>query len=156
VVYNYDAVNLIKINNDKNYTNNNLFLGHTYNYFVWKLVNQNFIKGSKEKIDIEIIFNLGVEFEKFDLDFNLNFTKSVEKYVDSFNKNQSIVTYRWGGYIKSEEVLVVESKFPLYFEQCGTVNLNYFMVVVGAFFIIFLIAILLVLFSVCFEETQFF
>jgi hypothetical protein len=154
--YDYDAFNLIKTNSDKNYTGGNLFLGHKYNSFVWKVLNQNLMK-NKEKLTIDIYFQLGKDFELFDVDFNLNFTKSVENITASDHHkehhNETIVKYKWEGTLQPQEVLIVEAKFPLYFEHCGEMSLNYYLIIMGATFIIFLIGMLhLILSSVCFQE----
>ena len=152
VEYDYSAINLIKTNSDKNYTNNNLFLGNKYNSFLWKIMNQNMASSLSEMIKIEIFFQLGKDFENFDLEFNLNFTKSKENMI-SKNSNDTIVKYSWEGIVKAQEVLILEGKFPLFFEQCGSIDLNYFLILMGATFIVFLIGMMhLILSTICFYE----
>jgi hypothetical protein len=138
-----------KLNN--NYNSHN---GNTYSYvanhnsFLWKILNQNFLK-TKEAITIQIYFDLGKEFQHEDVEFSLNFTKAI---IDDDKRN--IVKYEWKGVIDPQEVLVLQAKFPLYFEHCGTLNINLVMIFIGAVFIIFLIGMLYIILSTVFLDEM--
>jgi hypothetical protein len=168
IEFDYDAINLIKTmaNKDKDedsnsnhhkITNNKTTLpsfrshqsqSNSYNNFIWKILNQNFLK-NKEMINIEIFFDLGKDFEHEDVEFSLNFTKSI---IDEEKK--SIVKYEWKGMIEPQEVLVLQAKFPLYFEHCGNLNINLVMIFVGSIFIIFLIGMLYIILSTVFLDEM--
>jgi hypothetical protein len=165
IEYDYDAINLIKSNiyskedstfpNKKPTHNSNSTptitekssekLQNT-NSFIWKILNQNFLK-SKELLTIEVYFDLGKDFEHEDVEFSLNFQKSI---IDSERK--TIVKYEWKGALDPQEVLVMQVKFPLYFENCGNLSINLVIIFVGAVFIIFLIGMLYIILSTVFLD----
>jgi hypothetical protein len=149
IEYDYDALNIIKSNFVKENTNNIENSTASYNSFIWKILNQNFLK-SKENISIEIYFDLGKDFMHEDVEFSLNFTKSI---IDDDKKN--IVKYKWHGTIDPQEVIVLQAKFPLYFEHCGNLSINLVMIFVGAVFIIFLIGMLYIILSTVFSDDLF-
>ncbi len=182
IEYDYDAINLIKSNfvNEKNNSNSNsnypqnsdsstsmTSMGNTYNNynnnnydenesdnynsFIWKILNQNFLK-NKENITIEIYFDLDKEFQHEDVEFSLNFTKSL---VDTDEKNKNIVKYEWKGTIDPQEVVILQVKFPMYFDHCRNLSINFVMIFVGSVFIIFLIGILYIILSTVFSEDIF-
>jgi len=68
---------------------------------------------------MEIYFQLGKEFEKLEVEFNYNFTKKIEKT----NANE-IVKYSWETELLPQEIIVVDVKFPMYFEFCGKLNVS--------------------------------
>jgi hypothetical protein len=146
IEYDYNAINLIRSNIEapdtfevpSNHTNSNIF--------VWKFVNQNFIK-MKENITVEIYFDIGKEFTHEDVDFSLNFTKSIIE-----ENNRMIVKYVWNGILSPQEVIVLQSKFPLYFDNCGTLSVNWIMIGVGSVFIVFLVGMLYMIISSVFLE----
>jgi len=149
--YDYDAIGFIQNNNDKNYDEkNSLILGNRYNSFLWKIFNQNLMKVS-EYLMIDIYFQLGKDFEKLDVEFNLfNFTKTLESSPHSHEK---VVKYHWEGIIQPQQVMVIEAKFPLFFENCGMIGVNIMLVILGSTFIIFLIGMLhMILSTIFFEE----
>jgi len=120
---------------------------HHYNWFIWKLLNQNFMK-TIEKVKIEIFFNLGKEFESTDVHFSVNFTKTIEEA----NKERN-VKYVWEGDIQPQQIMILDVKFPMYFETCGNLNLSWIMIIIGSVFIIFLISMLhLILSTIFFED----
>lgn len=60
IEYDYDAISLLKSKvADPNNDNYNATMN--YNSFVWKILNQNFLR-SKQKIALEVYFDLGQEF----------------------------------------------------------------------------------------------
>jgi hypothetical protein len=159
IEYDYDALNIIKSNFNKEKENLNSSTypdkelqnnsGNSFNSFIWKILNQNFMK-VKENITLELYFDLGKEFEQEDIEFSLNFTKSI--LTDS---KKSIVKYQWHGTIEPQEVIVLQAKFPLYFEHCGNLSINLVMIFVGAVFIVFLIGMLYIILSTVFTEDIF-
>ena len=52
---------------------NNENLTANYNSFIWKILNQNFLK-NKENISLELYFDLGKQFQHEDVEFSMNFT----------------------------------------------------------------------------------
>lgn len=147
IEYDYDAVNLLKSNiaDNKNDAYNATL---NYNSFVWKILNQNFFR-SKQRINIEVNFDLGNEFKHEEVEFSLNFTKSI---ID--NDKRSIVKYVWQGELDPQDVLVLQTKFPLHFDSCGNTTVNFIMICIGSVFIIFLIGMLyIILTTVFFEDT---
>lgn len=159
IEYDYDALNIIKSNFNKEKENYNSTLypdkesqsnpGNSFNSFIWKILNQNFMK-VKENITLELYFDLGKEFEQEDVEFSLNFTKSIMT-----DNKKSIVKYQWHGTIDPQEVIVLQAKFPLYFEHCGNLSINLVMIFVGAVFIVFLIGMLYIILSTVFTEDIF-
>jgi hypothetical protein len=166
IEYDYDANNLIKSNfveqkesellSYKNSYNNTSAINSTnntsipissanFNSFIWKILNQNFLK-YKENVTIEIYFELGKEFQNEDVEFSLNFTKTIIG-----NEKKSIVKYEWKGTIDPQEVIVLQAKFPLYFENCGNISVNLVMIFIGSIFIIFLIGMLYIILSTVFS-----
>lgn len=135
--YEYDANNLIKRNivvNQTNDTNNNLNETKSYNSFIWKMVNQNYMK-QNETFHIEIEFDLGKRFIDEKIEFSLNFTKVVDE-------KRAKVKYIWDGIVDSQDVVVLKVKFPLYFSKCKALKLNFGMILIGSIFIMFLIGML--------------
>jgi hypothetical protein len=112
-------------------------------------LNQNFLK-TRENITLELYFDLGKEFEQEDVEFSLNFTKSILT-----DNKKSIVKYQWQGVIEPQEVIVLQAKFPLYFDHCGNLSINLVMIFVGAVFIVFLIGMLYIILSTVFTEDIF-
>lgn len=167
IEYDYDAIGLIKsnivlkdelnqvlqqerkdntfysMNQAENLTNFNKV---NNNNFIWKILNQNFIK-TRENVTLQVFFELGKDFQHEDVEFSLNFTKSIK---DQEGKN--LVKYEWNGMIEPQEVLVLQAKFPLYFEHCGNLSINLVMIFVGAIFIIFLIGMLYIIISTVFLD----
>ena len=128
----------------KNYFNPN---EHHYNWFIWKLLNQNFLK-EVELLKIEVYFDLDSEFKKTDVKFSLNFTKSIEVI-----KKETFVKYSWEGVLFPQQLMILDVKFPLYFESCGNLRLSWMMIIIGSIFIIFLVTMLhLILSTVFFED----
>ena len=153
IEYDYEALNIIKSNIVKDGelrsgSNNDTFLISS-NSFIWKILNQNLMK-SKENITIEIYFDLGKEFENEEVEFSLNFTKSI---INTDKK--TLIKYIWKGSIDSQEVIILQTRFPMYFEHCGNISINLVMIFVGAIFIIFLIGMLYVILSTVFSEDIF-
>jgi hypothetical protein len=169
IVFQYDAVNLIKsINNVPDATDSDSYFidakdkvdigkldirNFNYNTFLWKLYNKNFPSIRMEYISIEINFDLGREFGKyniFSVDPKFNFKKIIDK--NEFDE-QSKVIYQWNGRVDSQEVLVMEIRIPLYFEKCKYLNMNLIMVILGSLFIVFVILMLYIVFnSVMFND----
>jgi hypothetical protein len=150
IEYDYDAINIIKSNFIKEAENSNLENStYHYNSFIWKILNQNFLK-SKENVTIEIYFDLGKDFEHEDVEFSMNFTKSIFQ-----GDSKNIVKYVWQGKIEPQEVVVLQVKFPLYFEHCGNLSINLVMIFVGSVFIVFLIGMLYIILSTVFSEDVF-
>ena len=148
--YNYDRneTNVLANNNSLNKTATNHTHQRNFNWFIWKIINQNLLK-SEEIIKIEVYFQLD-NFENVTVDFSLNFTKS----FDIFNE-MKIIKYSWEGILKHSQIIILECKFPLYFENCGTINLNFIMILIGSFFIIILIVMLHgILSSYIFEDLK--
>lgn len=132
--YEYDANNLIKRNivvNQMNDTNNET---KSYNSFIWKMVNQNYMR-QNETFHIEVEFDLGKRFIDEKVEFSLNFTKIVDE-------KRSKVKYIWDGIVDSQDVVVLKVKFPLYFSKCKALKLNFGMILIGSIFIMFLIGML--------------
>ena len=129
--YEYEANNLIKRNVVKHNTTNST---EAYNSFIWKMVNQNYMK-QNETFHIEIEFDLGKEFLNETVEFSMNFTKEVDR-------RRKVVKYVWEGDTSAQDVIIVKSKFPLYFNKCKTLKLNFGMILVGSVFIMFLIGML--------------
>lgn len=119
---------------------------HHHNWFIWKLLNQNFMKMG-EKVKIEVYFQLGKEFENSTVLFSFNFTKSIEH-----TKRESIVKYVWEGEIPPQQLMILDVKFPLFFESCGNLHLSWVMILIGSLFIIFLITMLHMILSTIFFE----
>ncbi len=120
---------------------------NNYNWFIWKIFNENYLK-TEEYISIEVVFQLGEFTENLKVDFSLNFTKIYEN-----NNNEKSVKYTWEGILKPSDLIILECKFPLFFEKCGMINVNYLMIFIGSVFIIFLIATLhMILSNVFFED----
>jgi hypothetical protein len=153
IEYDYEALNIIKSNlvkdMDAAINNQNDTILVSSNTFIWKILNQNLIK-SKENVTIEIYFDLGKEFEHEDVEFSLNFTKSIIN-----TEKKSLIKYIWKGSIDPQEVVILQAKFPLYFEHCGNISINIVMIFVGAIFIIFLIGMLYVILSTVFSDDIF-
>lgn len=161
--YDYLAVNLIKSFNNNSpdkldkdplnkITSNSTTVANinatAYNSFIWKFFNENLLKIS-QKITVEFYFSIDKLFEKENVTFSVgNFTKGIV-----LENAQRIVKYTATFDVPHEEVLVLDVKFPMYFENCGGYNMNVPMIIVGAVFIIFLILVLyLILSSMIFEE----
>jgi hypothetical protein len=169
IIFQYDAVNLIKsYNNFPEGTDSDSFFidakdkierdkldnyNYNYNTFLWKLYNKNFPSVRMEYITIEINFDMGRDFGKyniFSVDPKFNFKKIIQKNVFDEMTN---VKYLWNGSVDSQEVLVMEIKFPLYFENCKYLNMNIIMVILGSIFIVFVILMLYIVFnSVMFND----
>ena len=159
IEYDYEAVNLIKTStsnsfNKLNRIEDNLKV-YNFNNFIWKIINQNFIQ-YKEKINIEIIFNLGETFDPKFVELNLkNYTFYVEirKPINKHDHEiRTTYVFKWSGLLQPQEVLVLNAKFPLYFENCGDIKANGFMIIIGAIFIILLIGMLYIIISTVFCE----
>jgi len=121
---------------------------NNHNWFIWKIFNENYLK-TDEIINIEVIFQLGEYTENLKVDFSLNFTKIYEYN----NNNEKLVKFSWEGILKPSDLIILECKFPLFFEKCGIININYLMIFIGSLFIIFLIATLhMILSNVFFED----
>jgi len=175
VDFKYLAENLIKTN--KGSITNGKESNDT-NSFLWKVVNQNLIKVT-EKINLEVFFNAGDDFSKFNntndadaVSSNLNFTKifpdlNNNKLVNSLENNKTInkneldeddfnnhynVKYVWNGTLKLHDVIVIDVYFPKIFDTCGNISINLFIVGTGAVFIILLIGMLFFVFSSLFFE----
>lgn len=129
--YEYEANNLIKRNIVKHNTTNST---ESYNSFIWKMVNQNYMK-QNETFHIEIEFDLGKDFLNETVEFSMNFTKEIDT-------RRKVVKYIWEGDTSAQDVIIVKSKFPLYFKKCKTLKLNVGMIIVGSVFIMFLIGML--------------
>jgi hypothetical protein len=139
--FNYDAINLIKTNmyKDNNYTD--------HNSLVWKVINQNFVR-IPQNVTVEIYFDLGKDFINEDVEFYLNFTKSIE-----YDKLKTNVKYQWNGLLQPQEVVIIQVNFPLYFENCGYISVNWLMILIGAIFLSLLVGMLyLIITTVFFEE----
>jgi hypothetical protein len=165
ITFQYEAVNLIKSYNNfpeggdndafflenKSNVNSGNIINYNYNTFLWKLYNKNFPSVGNEYISIEIIFDLGNDFSKYTIYSTypeFNFKKIVEKVEEL-----TTIKYLWNGKLDSQEVVVMEVKFPLYFENCKYFSVNFFMVVIGSIFIVFVILMLYVVFnSVMFND----
>jgi len=107
-----------------------------------------FFLRTTERINIEIYFQLGKEFEKVEVNFNYNFTKTIEN-----SKSNDTLKYHWETDLLPQEIIVLDVKFPLYFDFCGRLNVSWIMVIIGAIFIIFLISMLhMILSTVFFDE----
>jgi hypothetical protein len=140
IEYNYDAVNLIK-------TNMESANGTDYNSLIWKVLNQNFVHLG-QNVTVELYFDLGKEFVNEDIEFNLNFTKSIE-----YDRMKTIVKYEWNGYVQPQEVVIIQAKFPLYFETCGYINVNWLMILIGSVFLALLVGMLyMIVTTIFFEE----
>jgi len=149
--HNYNSSNMV--NNNRYYQNDkedSLRIENQqlhYNWFIWKILNQNFLR-TTERINIEIYFQLGKEFEKVEVNFNYNFTKTIEN-----SKSNDTLKYHWETDLLPQEIIVLDVKFPLYFDFCGRLNVSWIMVIIGAIFIIFLISMLhMILSTVFFDE----
>lgn len=151
IEFDYNAINLIKSivveNKSENSTNdfNDNDSSKNYNSFIWKILNQNFIK-HKENVVIELYFDLGKNFQHEDVSFSLKFEKSLIEE----NKKQ-IVKFRWEGVIEPQEVVILQAKFPMYFDSCGNISINLVMIFIGSIFIIFLIGMLYIILSTVFS-----
>lgn len=153
IEYDYEAMNIIKSHIVKEGENSASLNNDTYlvssNSFIWKILNQNLIK-NKENVTIEVYFDLGKEFENEEVEFSLNFTKAI---INTDKK--SLIKYTWKGMIDSQEVIILQTRFPMYFDHCGNISINIVMIFVGAIFIIFLIGMLYVILSTVFSEDIF-
>jgi len=149
IEFNYNALNLIKTIITENKNENSTLVeaenSKNYNSFIWKILNQNFIK-HKENVVIELYFDLGKNFQHEDVEFSLKFVKSILEE----NKKQ-IVKFRWEGVIEPQEVIILQAKFPLYFDSCGNISINLVMIFIGSIFIIFLIGMLYIILSTVFS-----
>jgi hypothetical protein len=141
VEYNYLAGNILKSQKNKI---NNL---HNNNTFLWKFFNENSSK--KLKLNIEIYFTIDKLFENDTVTFiangdnsTLNFNKSIIS-----NSNQRVVKYEWKGELIPNEIIVLETKFPLIIESCKSVMIDIPMILVGSIFIFFLIFVLYIILS---------
>ena len=148
-----ERVSPFVITHKNNFSNEDTSINHTinnnqnFNWFVWKILNENFMK-KEENLKIEVLFDVGDNFDQMKIDFSLNFKKSSE----IVNKVK-MLKYSWKGTLKPSQMLVLECKFPLIFEKCGAMNLNFLMIMIGSIFILFLIAILhMILSNVFFED----
>jgi len=155
IEFNYNAMNLIKTIISEHKNENSTLIDASadagvdsfknYNSFIWKILNQNFIK-HKETVSIDLFFDLGRNFVNEDVEFSLNFTKSIIEE----NKKQ-IVKFHWEGEIEPQDVIILQAKFPLYFNSCGNISINLVMIFIGSIFIIFLIGMLYIILSTVFS-----
>jgi hypothetical protein len=151
VEYDYDAINLIQTKKvEKNFhssLNTNINKQEmSFNSLIWKLLNPNIIH-LKQNITIQIFFDLGKDFLYSDVGFNLPFNKTVE-----YEKSKPIVKYEWKGVLEPQEVVIVQVKFPMWFENCGYSNLNWVMIMIGAVFLALLVGMLYMIISTVFFE----
>jgi hypothetical protein len=133
IEYDYNAVGVIKEVKDLN-------TGQFNNTFIWKLYNEN--NNLNQHVRIEMYFNLDKGFEKEDVFFLQNFTKSI-----TYIENSEVVLYTWEGEMKPQEVMVIQAAFPLYIESCGFDYVTVPMVLLGSIFIVFLVVILYLIIS---------
>jgi hypothetical protein len=145
IEYDYMANGLIKEENDH--------IGLSNNTFLWKLYNEN--TNSFQKLRIEIYFNIDKGFQHEDVLLMRNNIERME-----FNKTivvkdgGEVVLYTWQGELKAQEVMVLQTRFPLYFDNCGTDYITFPMILVGAIFIVFLILVLyLIVSSMLFDDV---
>lgn len=140
--YDYLAVNLIKSQKD----NNNITRSN--NTFLWKFFNENLFK-IKQKLNLEFYFSFDKLFENENVTFSIpGFNKTIVQ-----DETQRLVKYSYSGELLPQDVMILDVKFPMYIENCGGVNINVPMIIVGSVFIIFLILVLyLILSSMIFEE----
>lgn len=146
IEYDYMAVNLIKTYKSYNLTNEENVL----NYIIWKFYNENSVN-IKQKLRIIFHFELGKNFEKENVAFfqnNNNSTMNFEKKIlKNLNTPRQTVLYEWNGFINPNEVIVLNAKFPLYFDNCQLVKISVPIIVAGSIFIIFLIFVLYIIIS---------
>ena len=76
IEFSYNAINLIKTIKNDNPTQLGIDSKKNYNSFIWKILNQNFNK-QKESVAIDLYFDLGKSFINENVEFSLNFTKSL-------------------------------------------------------------------------------
>ena len=151
VEYDYNAIDLIKSYTGTNNGKNNNFndMNVNYNKFIWKIINQNFIE-FKEKVTIEIYFSLGNNFDPNLVDISLRNVTYSKEIGDLITKDTFV--FKWTGILEPQEVIVLNVKFPLYFDQCGNIHTSGTMIIIGAIFIILLIGMLYIIISTVFCE----
>ena len=160
--FTYEAISLIKTFNyysidkdkdtffldEKSQNQDQLF---NYNNFLWKIYNKNFIGKDLETLSIQINFDLGPGFSKYTI-FSENPKIQFKKKIIN-NADSPLVVYTWDGAMNSQDVLVIDIKFPLYFESCKNDYMSITIVLIGSIFILFVILMLYVVFnSVMFNE----
>jgi hypothetical protein len=134
--YDYMAMNLIKSQRGKNSTLSN-------NTFLWKFYNENILK-EKQKLNLEFYFSIDKLFEKENVTFYRN---SVLFDLEKSVINEGLVKYSKSVDLYPNEVIILDAKFPMFFENCGVVRIDVSMIIVGSVFIIFLIFVLYIMLS---------
>ena len=170
----YEAVNLIKTYNEFPNDKENIFLNssslknddgfipldviHNYNHnnIIWKIFNKNSFTPN-ENVRIEFLFDLGSDFEKYDVIFNLGknvlgntYSNGKIGFIKSViydEENRMLVKYKLDGILPPQDIMIVDVNFPLYFENCNYKSMNMFIIVIGAIFLIVVVAMLYIIFA---------
>ncbi len=141
IVYEYIANNLIKLQSNKkdfyNHNNNE----KNVNEFLWKFYNEN-TNSKSLSLEVEFYFTIDKSFMNEIVEFN-NKMVMYNTLID----NKDTLVFKWNGNLMPYEVKVFESVFPLIFENCQTMTVNFTMILIGAFFVIFIVLVLYLLFS---------
>jgi hypothetical protein len=137
--YEYFANNLIKSQQNKKdfYSNNE----KNVNEFLWKFYNEN-TNSKNLSLEVEFYFTIDKAF----MHENVEFNNKMFMYKTLIEDKDTLV-FKWNGTLMPYEVKVFESVFPMVFENCQTMTVNFTMILIGAFFVIFIVLILYLLFS---------
>jgi len=141
IVYEYFANNLIKLQQNKKdfYSNNNN--EKNVNEFLWKFYNEN-TNSKNLSLEVEFYFTI----DKYFMHENVEFNNKMFMYKTRI-ENKDTLVFKWSGTLMPYEVKVFESVFPMLFENCQMMTVNFTMILIGAFFVIFIVLILYLLFS---------
>jgi len=139
IVYEYYANNLIKLQpNKKDFYSNT---EKNVNEFLWKFYNEN-TNSKNLSLEVEFYFTI----DKWFMNENVEFNNKMFMYK-TLIENKDTLVFKWNGTLMPYEVKVFESVFPMIFENCQTMTVNFTMILIGAFFVIFIVLILYLLFS---------
>lgn len=139
IVYEYFANNLIKLQqNKKDFYSK---AEKSVNEFLWKFYNEN-TNSKPLNLEVEFYFTIDKSF----LNENVEFNNKMHMYKTLLDNKDTLV-FKWNGTLLPYEVKVFESVFPMIFENCQTMTVNFTMILIGAFFVIFIVLILYLLFS---------
>jgi predicted XRE-type DNA-binding protein len=149
IVYEYMANNIIKMQSSKKDNSNvldkpNLNIANNeknVNEFLWKFYNEN-TNSKNLDLEVEFYFTLDKNFIPENVEFN-NKMFTYKTLID----NKETYVFKWTGTLVPYEVKVFESTFPMVFENCEIMTVNFIMILIGAFFILFVVLILYLLFS---------
>ena len=138
IVYEYVANNLIKLKSKKDLYSNT---EKNVNEFLWKFYNEN-TNSKNLNLEVEFHFTINKSF----INENVEFNNKMFMYKTT-NDDKETTVFKWNGTLMPYEVKVFESVFPMVFENCQTITVNFTMILIGAFFVIFIVLILYLLFS---------